>query len=412
MVPRLLTLLRRADWLTRDRIVAWSSVMFVIELIVLVFLALWQRGLLAPDVHSPASDFVSFYAAGKLTLAGAPQFAYDQVIHYLVQQQTSGMEAPHQFFFYPPVFLLLCAPLATIPYLVAFAVFVLATMVMLLWVMRALVGEPPANWLSAVLAFPAVFWTIGLGQNAFLTAALFGAFTLLLKKKPLTAGLLLGCLCYKPHFGLLVPVALVAGREWRAFAGAVISVAGLISLSFALFGWQIWTAYLTAFFHSDQIYTTGVVDFAGIITPFGAARLMGLPTSTSYAIQMLAAAAAVVTVALVWRRGASHNLRCAVLLSATLLAVPLALVYDQLLLLLAGAWLIREARQSWLRSWEGLILVLVYPVSLVTLTIGQSYHIPLGPLTTCAVLVLCLRRAWLSQPGLAPPYAAPLGATP
>ncbi len=297
------------------------------------------------------------------------------------------------------------------PYLVAFAVFVLATLAVLLWVMRAVVREPPANWLPAVLAFPAVFWTIGLGQNAFLTAALFGAFTLLLEKKPLAAGLVLGCLCYKPHFGLLVPVALLAGREWRAFAGAAVSAVGLTAVSVALFGWLTWATYLTAFFHSDQVYTTGVVDFAGIITPFGAARLLGLDNSAAYAIQILATMFAVVAVALVWRRGASHNLRCAVLLSATLLAVPLALVYDQLLLLLAGAWLVREAKETGLLNWEGLVFVVVYPVSLITLSVGQNYHLPLGPLTTCAVLVLCLRRAWSSQP-LVTAYAAPLGATP
>jgi len=411
MVPRLYDLLRRGDWLTRDRIIAWSSVMFIVELLVLIFLALWQRGLLVPDVHSPASDFVSFYAAGNLTLAGVPQYAYDQVIHYLVQQQSSGAEAPHQFFFYPPVFLLLCAPLATMQYLVAFAVFVFATLAMLLRVLQAVLREPPASWLSAAFAFPAVFWTIGLGQNAFLTTALFGAFTLLLEKKPVTAGLLLGCLCYKPHFGLLVPVALLAGREWRAFAGAAISVAGLVGVSLVLFGWQTWGAYLTAFIHSDQVYTTGTVDFAGIITPFGAARLLGLENSAAYAIQILATMFSVVIVALVWRRGGNHNLRCATLLSATLLAIPLALVYDQMLLLLAAAWLVREARETGMRSWEGFVFVLIYPVSLVTLTVGQSYHLPLGPLTTCAVLTLCLRRAWSPQPRFVP-YAAPLGVTP
>jgi alpha-1,2-mannosyltransferase len=382
-----------------------------VELLVLVFLALWQRGLLVPDVHSPASDFVSFYAAGELALAGTPQYAYDQAVHYLVQQQSSGTEAAHQFFFYPPIFLLLCAPLATMPYLVAFAVFLLTTLAMLIRVMQAIVREPPATWLSAFLAFPAVFWTIGLGQNAFLTATLFGAFTLLLEKKPLTAGLLLGCLCFKPHFGLLVPVALIAGREWRAFGGAIISVAGLVGVSVLLFGWQTWAVYLTAFLHSDQVYATGRVDFAGIITPFGAARLVGLATPTAYAIQILAVIIAVVIVALMWRRGANHNLRCATLLSATLLAVPLALVYDQLLLLLAGAWLLREVRNTALLNWEGLILVAIYPVSLITLTVGQAYDLPLGPLTTGAVLMLCLRRAWLSQP-VAAPYAAPLGATP
>ena len=72
---------------------------------------------------------------------------------------------------------------------------------------------------------------------------------------------------------------------------------------------------------------------------------------------------------------------------------------------------IHEARETGLLSWEGLIFVVIYPVSLVTLSVGQTYHLPLGPLTTCAVLMLCLRRAWLPQPQFMS-YAAPLGAAP
>lgn len=54
----------------------------------------------------------------------------------------------------------------------------------------------------------------------------------------------------------------------------------------------------------------------------------------------------------------------------------------------------------------------------MTWTIGQAFHFPLGPMITCAVLVLCLRRAWLNLPAAAPAantkvvYPAPLGATP
>ena len=121
----------------------------------------------------------------------------------------------------------------------------------------ALAARAGRDWLLPLLAFPAVFWTIGLGQNAFLNAALFGGFTLLLDRRPLSAGMLLGVLCYKPHFGLLAPVALhrrpaVAG----AFAGAAITVAVAGRASVALFGWGTWTAYLTAFSHSDR----GVCD--------------------------------------------------------------------------------------------------------------------------------------------------------
>ncbi len=126
------------------------------------------------------------------------------------------------------MYLLLCAPLATLPYLVAFALFLAVTLMAFVGMMWSLLRVQGVAWLLPFLAFPSVFWTIGLGQNAFLNAALFGGFTLLLERRPLTAGMLLGCLCYKPHLGLLAPVALLAGRQWRAIAGAAIVVAVMV----------------------------------------------------------------------------------------------------------------------------------------------------------------------------------------
>ena len=72
------------------------------------------------------------------------------------------------------------------------------------------------GWLIPVLAFPAMFWNLGVGQNAFLTASLFAGFTLMLDRRPATAGAMLGLLCYKPHYGLLALFALAAGQRWRA----------------------------------------------------------------------------------------------------------------------------------------------------------------------------------------------------
>jgi alpha-1,2-mannosyltransferase len=421
-LPRLsfaavIDLLRQADWLTRDRVIAWGLVLFIEELLLLVFLALWQHGVFVPVSAPPASDFVSFYAAGKLALAGTPQLAYDQAAHYLAQQQATDPGSAHQYFFYPPVYLILCAGLASMPYFVAFAVFQASTLGMFIVMMRRLLREQGAGWLAPLLAFPAVFWTLGLGQNAFLTAALFGGFTLLVDKRPVGAGILLGALCYKPHFGLLVPAALIAGRRWVAFAAATATVAWLVGLSVVLFGWQTWHAYLVAFAQSGDVYNSGAIDYAGIVTPYGAARLLGFAPWPAYAVQAGAALVMAVLIALLWRRPVSPNLRAASLLCATLLAVPLCLLYDKLLVLVAIGWLVREARASGFLPWEKLTLLAVYPLSLLTWSAGEAFHLPLGPLITCAVLVLCLRRVWLALPARAATprqagFGPPIGATP
>ncbi len=415
---RLLDSLRTADWLTPDRVVAWSIVLLIEEALIAGFLALWQHGVFVAVHNPPSSDFVSFYAAGKLALAGTPALAYDQVAHHLAEQQATFAGAGYQYFFYPPVFLLLCAALATLPYFVAYALFQAATLVPFILVMRAVLRAGDWRWLPALLAFPAVFWTLGVGQNAFLTAALFGGFTLLIDSRPASAGMLLGLLCYKPHFGLLAPIALAAGRRWKAFGAALATVAALVGLSILLFGWATWQAYLHAFASSSRVYQSGAIDFAGIETPFGAARLLGFPPGAAYGLQLCSTLAMAGLTLLIWQRRMSQPLRCASLLAATLLAVPLALLYDKLLLLVAIGWLLREAHAHGFLPWEKLVLLLAWPASLVTWVVGAGLHVPLGPAISGAVLMLCIRRVWLvlaARPQQAAPTqveAQVAGATP
>ena len=406
--------LRRAAWLDRDRIVAWASALLAIELAFAVFIALWQHGAFFVVENPTSSDFVSFFAAGKLALSGTPALAYDQAAHYAVQQQSSAPGAPYQFFFYPPVFLFLCAGLTVLPYFLAYAAFQIASLGFFLWVMRAILQESGRAWTLPVLAFPAVFWTIGLGQNAFLTAGLFGAFTLMLDRRPVLAGIVLGLLCYKPHFGMLVPVTLLAGGYWRCFLGAAVSVIALIGLSVALFGWETWQAYFQAFSGSGQVYQSGRIDLAGMITVFGAMRLNGFSAELAYAMQGASAVAMAALVALVWRRCPGQPARFVSLVAATLLAVPLALLYDQMLLLVAGAWLIRDGRAGGFLGWEKVALLAAYPLVLLLWPLGTGWHLPLGPLLSLVVLALALRRLspfLLGRSATAPGASLAVGAT-
>ncbi|MGE0222582.1 MAG: glycosyltransferase family 87 protein [Acetobacteraceae bacterium] len=389
----LVTALRHGRWLTRDRAVAWGGALLGAELAFLIFVALFQHGAFGP-VPPTSSDFVSFYAAGSLALAGTPALAYDQPVHHLVQQQATVAGAPYQFFFYPPVYLLLCAPLALLPYFLANALFQIASLGLFLGVMRAVLAERGWDWLIPLLAFPAVLWTIGLGQNAFLTASLFGGFLLLLERRPVLAGVLVGLLCYKPHFGLLVPVALIAGGHWRAVFSAGVTVAALVAGAAAVFGLDTWQAYVTAFAGSGQVYESGRIDLAGMVTVFGALRLFGLLAAVAYGAQAISAVAMAVAVALVWRRTESRPLRAATLLTATLLAVPLALLYDQMLLLLAAGWMVRQARTDGFLPWEKAALFALYPLALLLWPVGAALYLPLGVPLSLLVLSLCLRRVW------------------
>jgi len=389
---RIYELMRSGDWLDRARILACARILLVVEVAVFLFLIAGTHGWIVPLDHPLTTDFASFYAAGDLANAGTPALAYDQAAHFAAEQRVTEPGIQYQFFYYPPVFLLICALLARLPYLAAFIVFEAASLALYLVVTRRILDEPGRAALVPMLAFPAVFWTMGLGQNALLTAALFGAGILSVDRRPGWAGVLFGALCYKPHLALLIPVALAAGRRWQAFAAAAATVAALALGSAGLFGWETWQAYLGVAADSHATYELGRINLAGMISPFAAARLLGFDVGIAYAIQGVATLAAAVLVALVWRRDQSLELRGACLAAATLIAVPVVLLYDFMLAAVAAAFLIRAARRTGFLPWEKAALVLVFVLPLLTLGVGQGWHVPVGPLASLLLLAMTLAR--------------------
>jgi len=384
---------RSGDWLTRRRILTYSGIVFGLELVAFLFLIAGTHGWVVPLDKPNTTDFISFYAAGDLANAGIPEAAYSQPDHFAAEQRASEPGIPYVFFFYPPVFLLLCAPFARLPYLAAFLLFEGASLVSFLFAIKAILAEKGWAWLMPMLAFPAIFINLGVGQNAFLTAALFGGATLLVDRRPVVAGVLFGALCYKPHFGLLIPVALLAAGRWRSIAGAAVSVTALITLSAALFGWRTWQEFLTAIAGAHSTYETGHVDFAAFVSPFGALRLIGCNPATAYIVQGAASLVAAALVARVWRRGLGLPIRAATLAAATLVAVPLTLFYDLMLAGVAVAWLIRAARQTRFLSREKSIFVGLFIVPILTRGVGMAVHIPLATLAAVTLLGVCAVRA-------------------
>lgn len=384
--------MRAGDWFNRQRIVAYASILLVFEIAILIFMIAGTHGWIVPLEAPSSTDFASFYAAGRLADAGTPALVYDQAAHYAAEQQATEPGISYQYFYYPPVFLLVCALLAYLPYLVAFVVFEAVTLSAYLLVARAIIREWGWSATSPLIAFPAIFWTIGLGQNAFLTACLFGGATLLVDRRPLVAGLLFGALCYKPHLGLLIPVALAAGQHWRAFAGATLSVAALTAVSSALFGWETWHAFIVAAADSPGTYESGRIDLSGLVTPFAAALVLGAGHVGAYVVQGLSTTGAALLVVYVWRRGFSLPLRAATLLACTLAAVPVVLIYDLMLAAVATGWLVRAGKESGFLPWEKAALGGLFILPLFSRNIGSSLSLPISSLAVVALFVAIVVR--------------------
>ena len=387
----------------RRRVFLFCKILLAVEVAFFLFLAAGTYGLIVPLRKPTSTDFVSFYAAGKLADAGTPALAYDRAAHYAAEERATAPGITYNFFYYPPVFLLLCAALARLPYLTAFVVFEATTLGLYLLVVRRILGERGGALLLPILAFPPVLWTIGLGQNGFLTAGLFGAATLLVDRRPRVAGVLFGALCVKPHFALLVPLALVAGGRWRAFAAAFASARRPLPAVFGHFRLaDVARISYPAIGLADRL-CLGRIPFGGFVTPFGAARLLGFTPSASYAVQAAATLAAAVLVAWVWRRDLPLPIRAASLVSATLVAVPLALFYDLVLAGVAGVWLLRSEGEYRLPDWGKLVLAGLYVLSLNPRGIAMAWRLPIGPLIAVALAALVATIALRGKSAVAPP---------
>jgi hypothetical protein len=390
---RLRQALEAGNWLNRRRVTVYAAILLGFEVLAFLFVVAGTHGWIVPLDKPNTTDFVSFYAAGSLANAGNAQAAYDPVQHLAAEVAATEPGITHVIFVYPPVFIMLCALLARLPYLAAFTLFEGLTLIPCLFVLRRIAGERSWAAFIPLLAFPAVAIDIGLGQNALLTAALFGGATLLIDKRPFAAGLLFGALCYKPHFGLLIPLALLVGGRWRAVAGAAVSALALVALSAATLGWQSWEAFIVAITSSHTTYESGQIDFAAFVSSFGAVRLMGGSPALAYAIQGVVSLAAAALVAVVWRRNLSLPIRAATLASATLVALPLILFYDFMLAGLAMAWLIRAGRQTGFLPWEKLLLAVVFITPALARGVGIALHLPIAPVAGFALLALCVVHA-------------------
>ena len=125
--------------------------------------------------------------------------------------------------------------------------------------MKKLAGRSEAILLA--LAFPAVFVTIGHGQNAFLTAGLFAGALHYLNRKPVVAGLLIGLLTFKPHLGLLIPFVLMVSRCWRVFFSASVTSISFAAMSWLILGSETWAAFFSSTSKAASRINDGMVPF-------------------------------------------------------------------------------------------------------------------------------------------------------
>ena len=240
-----------------------------------------------------------------------------------------------------------------------------------------------------------MFINLGHGHNGFLTAALIGAALGHARSTGrCSPAYCFGCLAYKPQFGLLIPLVLIASGRWRAFAAAAATVA-LLALAVTLaFGAEVWTAFLASTqFTRDVVLEQGDTGWHKIQSVFSWVRMWGGGITLAYAVQ--GAVTLIVAAALVWlwRSRAAYPLKAAALLIGTLLATPYSLDYDLMLLAPAIAYLAADGLARGFGAYEKTMLAALWIVPLIARSVPEATLIPLAVPVMLLAFGLLLRRA-------------------
>jgi alpha-1,2-mannosyltransferase len=316
------------EWLNRERLTNYPIIFLILYGLagaVLVISAITSRQGADLWGRPLGADFSHYWLASSMVLAGDPAAVY----HY-----QKFMAAEVAFFkvhylmpwLYPPNFLLIIVPLALLPYLPSLVVWLGLTLAGYLFILRRI--APHSSTLLISLAFPGTFENFFHGQNGFLSATLLGGGLLLLENYPVVGGVLLGLLSYKPHLVPLVPIALIAGRRWRALSAMLFSALMLSLLSLLALGPEVWIGFWKNLSLPLQLLSNGLLPVNKMVTMFAAALIAGSSLTLAYICQAILIIGVATAVYWIWRQETSLTWRGSILVLGILLFTPYAFPYD------------------------------------------------------------------------------------
>ena len=365
-------------WMNRARAVAYARILAFCS--VLSIYPIFRQAM-----GEVGTDFLAFWSAARLAVSGAAERVYDP---HAVSAVQSALGRHDVFAFVsPPPLLLAIWPVGYLSLPIAWLVWVAVTYTVWLLVTRRLYKE--FEW--PIAAYPGALLAAWHAQTGFLTSALQAAGGGWLHARPFRAGLLIGALIIKPQLAVLFPVALLAARQWRAIAGALISLVTLFALSWIVFGTATMLAYPQAWSVSDHLLSTG--DDAFFLrqeTVYAMARVL-LGGHAAAIAQALATAAVVAATWAAWSRPGPFDGKLALLFAATPLATPYLFSYDLPFLVMPVCWLARIWKPSDLAGWSRSVVVALYLAPLATRAIALPVGINPMPIVSAAAVLLIWR---------------------
>jgi alpha-1,2-mannosyltransferase len=396
-------------WLTGRRLRAHGTILAVC----LWSLYVWNiatPGLRDRNGNLKGTDFLHLYTLGSLAIAHRGADLYDMTAQAaLAAQRVPEAAGIHYLPLYPPQVSIFIAPLAYLSYGWALLLWwalsagVYGICCYSVWRACPNLREHRGTVFILATAFPAFFHLIAWGQTSAAALACFTLIFFLLRgQRDFLAGLVLGCLIFKPQLGLAAALVFVSIGAWKTVLAAALSAAGQLSIGVFYYGiepfrhWMriLWNVRTVLPLLEPKPYQThSLRTFWSMLVPWPGLAL---------GFYVLSAAVVLGLIIACWTRGqaAPLPLRYSAMLFASVLVAPHLTVYELVILapafILLADWLVGQPPTHSTR-WLGTLLYLAYTLPLIG-PFARWTHIQLSVIVMAATLYLIWQIGRVSRP--------------
>ena len=365
------------SWITCRRLRAHGTILALCLWSVYVW-TIATPGLRDRNGNLKGTDFLHFYTLGSIAATHHATDLYDMSAQAaLAMRRVPEAGGIRYLPLYPPQVSILFMPFAHFSY---------GWGLLLWWVWSAAVygvccfsiwracpnlRDYAGTVVLLALAFPPFFQLIAWGQTTAFALACFTLMFLLLRdQREFLAGLVLGCLIFKPQLGLAAAIVFVSTGAWKIVAGAALSAIGQLSLGVSYYGLEPlrqWVHVLRSVstlspgLEPRPYQTHCLRTFWSMLVPW---------SEFSIGLYLLSAAVVLALAIACWKRYQSVplSLRYSALLLASVLVSPHITVYDLVILapafLLLADWLVAQPSAPSTRRF-GTLIYLAYMLPLM-----------------------------------------------
>ena len=346
----------------RPYIFLWAAAGLSLLTFGLPLLSQWQQTELIGIHGRPmGADWAAFWLAADQTAQLKTAQAYD-TRNFVTAFEAIFGKKEYFAWQYPPTTSLALTPLTHLSYRFGALIWVLGPAIWLIITLHKTFppsqSEPPA--IAIALACPAVMININYGQTGALIAVLTFLAVTHLNTRPHLSGAAMGLIWFKPHFGVLLPFAVIGARAWKAgfVAGSIIAL--WIVLSLLHEGIEPWRAWVYALIDAPGRITKEMLggpftSWYGFVTNLTGTKALG------YGAQMVSATIAIAATFFIFRKTHSPLTRVAVLTTGALTVSPYTMFYDWVLIVPALMALTRTGPLQDLRLATLLAMMPLFP---------------------------------------------------